>query len=141
MAGTPEFSRTYARITTRLLESVTTASVPGREALAGELLRRIADTIVAACEERVTADSLPERLSQALIALDDEGLLYESTEAEGTFVLSRLDCRWSRMVADSTDASLYEARILSTLLRAEVQPIQESNLTSGFRLLVRAIRA
>jgi predicted ArsR family transcriptional regulator len=137
MAGTPDFSRTYSRITTRLLQSVSTSQTVGRDELAGALLQRIADGIVAACEANVTAVALAERLAQTLVALAEEGLEYEATGAEGSWVLSRLECRWSRLAGDSPDASLQEARIFSRLLNAEVTPIHESNEETGSRLLVR----
>ncbi len=88
---------------------------------------RMTSSLLQACERRITASKLPERLRQAVEALADSGLVVEAAARRGGYLLKVRDCpcRW----ADSTrEGACRQAEgLLSRLLRAPIRREQDED--------------
>ncbi|HWC30845.1 MAG TPA: ArsR family transcriptional regulator [Dehalococcoidia bacterium] len=82
---------------------------------------RLTATLLRACERRVTAIQLPERLREAVDALAEGGVVVETVAQQGGYLLRVRDCpcRW----ADSTRAAACSQAesLLAGLLKAPIQ--------------------
>jgi predicted ArsR family transcriptional regulator len=117
----------YVRVAGRLLGEIVslrpqeTAGRNGSE-LADIVLGRLAEGIVDACSPRVSGRSLKERVSQAVTALAEEGLVFEVAELPGGFVVEAVDCLCRRLSETGGGFCGRDQFLLSRLLDAEVEP-------------------
>jgi predicted ArsR family transcriptional regulator len=95
---------------------------------------RMSAAVLQACERRVTASKLPERLRQAVDALADGGLVVEAAARRGGYLLKVRDCPCR--LADSTrqgacgQAESLLGRLLRTRIRRE--PDEEGEVCAYF---------
>lgn len=117
----------YIRVASRFLEEIValrtqdTSGRTGRE-LASIVLERLAEGIVQSCAPRVTAETLGGRLDQAILALADEGLIFEAEERPGGYLIEAVDCLCCRISEGGGGVCGRDQRLLSRLLDADVEP-------------------
>ncbi|HLG11490.1 MAG TPA: ArsR family transcriptional regulator [Dehalococcoidia bacterium] len=111
--------------TIRELLSLRPADTQGKDGRGVALLtfERMTSSLLQACERRVTASKLPERLREAIDALAEGGIVVEAAAKRGGYLLKVRDCpcRW----ADSTregackQAEALLGRLIKTTVRRE----------------------
>jgi predicted ArsR family transcriptional regulator len=94
-------------------------------ALALLAFERMTSTLAQACERRVTAAKLPDRLREAVEALADGGLVVEATARRGGYLLRVRDCpcRWADSAREG--ACRQAEGLLGRLLLSEIRREQD----------------
>jgi predicted ArsR family transcriptional regulator len=126
-AGEELFPQHYVRITNRLIDEIMdlapadTSGRSGRE-LAGVIFERMAQRLARAYSPRVNGPTLAERLRQATQLLAGEGMTLEVEERQGEFLLLGRSCPCQRLAERDIDVCAHDRKLLSELLRADVEP-------------------
>ena len=118
-------SERYARITQRLASAMSSEDDEASQALVEVLQRRIVDTIAAECAPQVTADVLSQRLSQAIAALGEYGIVLRLTDAG-----LKVDACFC-----ASHGCAHAQALLQRLLGAAVQPITTQDGATVLRVL------
>ncbi|HXH21083.1 MAG TPA: ArsR family transcriptional regulator [Dehalococcoidia bacterium] len=127
-AGEELFPQHYVRITNRLVDEIMdlapadTSGRSGRE-LAAVIFERMAQRMARAYAPRVNGATVAERARQAAQLLADEGLTLEVEERPGgeVLLLGR-GCPCQRLAARDIDVCSHDRKLLSELLKADVEP-------------------
>jgi DeoR family suf operon transcriptional repressor len=136
-AGEQLFPQHYVRITNRLIEEIMalapedTSGKSGKE-LAGVIFERMTDRLARTYGPRVDGATLAERVQQASRLLANEGLTIEAQPDGEGFLLLGHGCPCRRLSAKDIDACSHDRRLLSALLKAEVEPAPDAANGEGF---------
>ena len=82
---------------------------------------RMTASVLQACERRVTASKLPERLRQAVDALADGGLVVEAAARKGGYLVRVRDCPCRLAEATRQGACRQAESLLGSLLRTRIR--------------------
>jgi predicted ArsR family transcriptional regulator len=129
------FPQHYVKITNRLIDEILalgpeeTSGRSGRE-LADVIFSRMSDRLARTYAPRMTAVGLAERLEQAAGLLSNEGISLEVQPRGDGFVLIGRGCPCRRLADMHSDACSHDQRLLSALLRADVEPLSLSEAES-----------
>jgi predicted ArsR family transcriptional regulator len=113
------------------LLALTEADTRGKDggAIAMLAFERMSASLLKACERRVTASSLPERLQQAVDALSDGGLMLDTAPKRDGYLITVRDCP-CRCAGSAQETVCQRAeemlgRLLQSPLRKEASPGSE----------------
>jgi predicted ArsR family transcriptional regulator len=130
----------YVGVTELLLSellALSAADTRGKDGAAVALLAfdRMTAALLRACEARVTAADLPDRLRQTVEALSVGGLMLDTEPRDGGYVVTVRDCP-CRCAGLAQDAVCYRAEaMLEELLQA---PLQRDDAVEACSYFVRA---
>jgi predicted ArsR family transcriptional regulator len=116
----------YVGVTELLLAellSLTAADTRGKDGAAVTLLafERMSAALLQACERRVTAPALPDRLQQTVEALSAGGLMLETAPRPGGVMITVRDCPCRCAGAAQETVCRRSEAMLETLLGTELQ--------------------
>jgi predicted ArsR family transcriptional regulator len=129
-AGEDLFPKNYIRLTNRLIEEIVslgTEETRGRSGLelAELVFERMAERMAQTYASRVTGATLEERLEEVVNLLAGEGIIFEWRPGEGGYYLLGHGCPCRRVANAHTQMCSHDQRLLVTLLRAEVEPVEQ----------------
>lgn len=132
-AGEDLFPKHYVRLTNRLIEEIVALGpeeTEGRRGaeLAELVFNRMADRLAQAYGPRVTGVTLDERVGQVVEALAEEGIVLDPRPTEGGYLLVGHGCPCRRVRDTHGQVCTHHLRLLSTLLNAQVEPVEPSSL-------------
>jgi DeoR family suf operon transcriptional repressor len=126
-AGSELLPQHYVRITNRLIDEIVglapedTTGRSGRE-LASVIFERMTDRLAGTYAHRITGTTLAERVQQVSQLLADEGMALEVQKRPNGYLVLGHGCPYRRVAENGYEACSHDQRLLSTLLRAEVEP-------------------
>jgi predicted ArsR family transcriptional regulator len=128
-AGEDLFPKNYIRLTNRLIEEIVSLDAEDTRGRSGlELARlvfeKMAERMAQTYASRITGATLAERLEQVTTLLAGEGIIFEWREAEDGYYLLGHGCPCRRVVNAHAQICSHDQRLLTTLLRAEVEPVE-----------------
>jgi predicted ArsR family transcriptional regulator len=128
-AGEDLFPKNYIRLTNRLIEEIVNLDAEDTRGRSGlELARlvfqKMAERMAQTYASRITGATLEERLEQVTTLLAGEGIIFEWREAEDGYYLLGHGCPCRRVVNAHAQICSHDQRLLTTLLRAEVEPVE-----------------
>jgi DeoR family suf operon transcriptional repressor len=128
-AGEDLFPKNYIRLTNRLIEEIVdldTKETRGRSGLelAELVFEKMAERMAQTYASRVTGATLEERLEEVVKLLADEGMIFEWRPGEGGYYLLGHGCPCRRVANAHTQMCSHDQRLLVTLLRADVAPVE-----------------
>jgi predicted ArsR family transcriptional regulator len=132
-AGEDLFPKSYIRLTNRLIEEIVsldteeTRGRSGRE-LAELVFEKMAERMAQTYASRVTGATLEERLEEVVSLLSGEGMIFEWRPGEGGHYLLGHGCPCRRVADAHTQMCSHDQRLLATLLRAEVEPMEAATV-------------
>ena len=136
-AGHELFPQHYVRITNRLIDEIMalgpedTSGRSGRE-LADVIFARMSERLARAYGPRISGATLAERLRQASHFLQDEGISLEVQQHGGDFLLIGRGCPCQRLAEKHPDICAHDQRLLSLLLKADVEPAPAEKAEGAF---------
>jgi len=97
---------------------------------------RMGAAVLQACERRVTASKLPDRLRQAVDALADGGIVVEAAARRGGYLLRVRDCPCRLAQSTRQGACRQAESLLGSLLRTQIrrEPNEEGDVCAYFVL-------
>jgi predicted ArsR family transcriptional regulator len=129
--GEDLFPKNYIRLTNRLIEEIVdldAEETQGRSGLelAELVFEKMAERMAETYASRVTGTTLEERLEEVVNLLSGEGFIFEWRPGEGGCYLLGHGCPCRRVADAHTQMCSHDQRLLATLLRAEVEPVEQS---------------
>jgi predicted ArsR family transcriptional regulator len=127
--GEDLFPKNYIRLTNRLIEEIVdldAEDTQGRSGLelAELVFEKMAERMAQTYASRVTGATLEERLEEVVNLLSGEGIILEWRQGEGGYYLLGHGCPCRRVANAHTQMCSHDQRLLVTLLRAEVEPVE-----------------
>jgi len=131
--GEDLFPKNYIRLTNRLIEEIVgldAEETRGRSGLelAGLVFEKMAERMAQTYASRVTGATLEERLEEVVNLLSGEGIILEWRQGEGGYYLLGHGCPCRRVANAHTQMCSHDQRLLVTLLRAEVEPVEPATV-------------
>lgn len=128
-AGEDLFPKSYIRLTNRLIEEIVNlddSETRGRSGLelADLVFQKMAERMAQTYAHRVTGATLEERLEEVTNLLAGEGITFEWRQGEGGYYLLGHGCPCRRVADAHTQICSHDQRLLATLLRAKVEPVE-----------------
>ncbi len=128
-AGEDLFPKTYIRLTNRLIDEIVNlddTDTRGRDGveLAALLFDKMAERMAQTFAPRVTGATLEERLEEVTNLLAGEGLTFEWRQRDDGYYLLGHGCPCRRVADAHTEVCSHDQRLLTTLLRAKVEPVE-----------------
>jgi len=128
-AGEDVFPKSYIRLTNRLIEEIVgldAAETRGRGGieLAGLVFEKMAERMALTYAPRITGATLEERLEQVVNLLAGEGIVFEWRQEGGDYYLLGHGCPCRRVANAHTQVCSHDQRLLATLLRADIEPVE-----------------
>lgn len=128
-AGEDLFPKSYIRLTNRLIEEIVSlgeAETRGRSGLelAELVFEKMAERMAQTYAPRVTGATLEERLDEVTSLLAGEGMLLDWRSEEGYYYLLGRGCPCRRVANAHSQICSHDQRLLATLLRATVEPVE-----------------
>jgi DeoR family suf operon transcriptional repressor len=132
-AGEDLFPKNYIRLTNRLIEEIVgldAEETRGRSGLelAELVFEKMAERMAQTYASRVTGATLEERLEEVVSLLLGEGIIFEWRQGEGGYYLLGYGCPCRRVANAHTQMCSHDQRLLATLLRAEVEPVEPATV-------------
>jgi predicted ArsR family transcriptional regulator len=127
--GEDLFPKNYIRLTNRLIEEIVdldAEDTQGRSGLelAELVFEKMAERMAQTYASRVMGATLEERLEEVVNLLSGEGIIFEWRQGEGGYYLLGHGCPCRRVANAHTQMCSHDQRLLVTLLRAEVEPVE-----------------
>ena len=134
--GEDLFPKNYIRLTNRLIEEIMDLDAEetrGRSGLelAGLVFEKMAERMAQTYASRVMGATLEERLEEVVNLLSGEGIIFEWRQGEGGYYLLGHGCPCRRVANAHTQMCSHDQRLLVTLLRAEVEPVEPPAVDEG----------
>jgi len=134
--GEDLFPKNYIRLTNRLIEEIMDLDAEetrGRSGLelAGLVFEKMAERMAQTYASRVMGTTLEERLEEVVNLLSGEGIIFEWRQGEGGYYLLGHGCPCRRVANAHTQMCSHDQRLLVTLLRAEVEPVEPPAVDEG----------
>jgi len=134
--GEDLFPKNYIRLTNRLIEEIVdldAEDTQGRSGLelAELVFEKMAERMAQTYASRVTGATLEERLHEVVDLLASEGIIFEWRQGEGGYYLLGHGCPCRRVANAHTQMCSHDQRLLVTLLRAEVEPVEPPAVDEG----------
>ena len=132
-AGEDVFPKSYIRLTNRLIEEIISLGAAetrgrgGRE-LADLIFEKMAERMAQTYAARVTGATLEERLEEVTSLLAGEGILLEWRRGEDGYYLLGHGCPCRRVANAHAQVCSHDQRLLATLLRAQVEPVEPATV-------------
>ena len=131
--GEDLFPKNYIRLTNRLIEEIVDLDAEetrGRSGLelAGLVFEKMAERMAQTYASRVMGATLEERLEEVVNLLSGEGIILEWRRGEGGYYLLGHGCPCRRVANAHTQMCSHDQRLLVTLLRAEVEPVEPATV-------------
>jgi predicted ArsR family transcriptional regulator len=141
-AGLEALPRHQLHLIAAVLDTIlalTPADTSGRSGkqIASMVFDRLAELLVSRCQPVVTSPELHRRLEQAVEVLVDAGLDFELTDCDEGYIVQGGVCPCVRLLSDAREC-VHEVDLLSELIGASVQPIEESESQRSHAYLVRS---
>jgi predicted ArsR family transcriptional regulator len=132
-AGEDLFPKNYIRLTNRLIDEIvnlddTETRGRGGVELAELLFDKMAERMAQTFAPRVIGTTLEERLEEVTNLLAGEGITFEWRQREDGYYLLGHGCPCRRVADAHTQVCSHDQRLLTTLLRASVEPVEPSTV-------------
>lgn len=132
-AGEDLFPKSYIRLTNRLIEEIVNlddSETRGRSGLelAELVFEKMAERMAQTYAPRVTGATLEERLEEVTNLLAGDGIVFEWRQGEGGYYLLGHGCPCRRVANAHAQICSHDQRLLATLLRAKVEPVEPATV-------------
>ncbi len=127
-AGEDLFPRSYVRLTNRMIDELVALNrtdMKGRDgvALAEVLFEKMADRVADTYAGRISGKTMSDRLNEVTKLLAGEGMFFEWRKSDDGYLLLGQGCPCPRIADIHTEVCVHDQRLLSRLLRADVEPV------------------
>ncbi len=132
-AGEELFPRHYVRTTNRLIEEVVALSAEetsGRSGaeLADLVFEKMAQRLAQHIGPRIHGSTLAERVRAATEALAEEGIIFDTEQADDGYLLIGHGCPCPRVLSGLGQVCAHDQRLLSLLLAADVTYVEPGSV-------------